>query len=273
MDYEQEYNASLEQAKKELKTCGTLDCDAAKLIFRLFPQLRKEEEPLTPFQQCLNCILRGVYYAEVPDKEVNEFILNVVRTRTDELIKLAKRHEYADCQLHESKDERIRKTLVKYFKRFNQEDMWNYEVSLKDIVAYLEKHEELPFVKDVVLGLPGLYFYDGERMHFQGNPATEENPYDFAMSQQEQKPAWSEEDEENFKWFDKFFCAESIVLGGKDIPQDKYLWFKSLRPQPNWKPSEEQMGALERSVEYLEESDNEDADILAGLYEQLKKLM
>ena len=39
-----------------------------------------------------------------------------------------------------------------------------------------------------------------------------------------------------------------------------------------WKPSEEQMEALERCAEYLEESDNEDADILAGLYEQLKQL-
>ena len=43
MNYEQEYNASLEQAKKELKTCGSMDCDAARLIFRLFPQLRKSE--------------------------------------------------------------------------------------------------------------------------------------------------------------------------------------------------------------------------------------
>lgn len=40
-----------------------------------------------------------------------------------------------------------------------------------------------------------------------------------------------------------------------------------------WKPSEEQIEALERCAEYLEESDNEDADILAGLYEHLKKLM
>ena len=48
-----------------------------------------------------------------------------------------------------------------------------------------------------------------------------------------EKPAeWSKEDEENFEWFDKFFRAESVVAGGKDIPQDKYFWFKSLRPQP-----------------------------------------
>lgn len=52
---------------------------------------------------------------------------------------------------------------------------------------------------------------------------------------------WSEEDEENFKWFDKFFRAESIMCDGRDIPQDKYLWFKSLRPLSHWKPSKEQM--------------------------------
>ena len=45
------------------------------------------------------------------------------------------------------------------------------------------------------------------------------------------KQELSEEDEENFKWFDKFFRAESVIAGGRDIPQDKYLWFKSLRPQ------------------------------------------
>ena len=47
----------------------------------------------------------------------------------------------------------------------------------------LEKQKELPFVKDVVLGYPGHYFYDGERMHFCG-PVMEEK-------QEEQKPAES----------------------------------------------------------------------------------
>lgn len=46
------------------------------------------------------------------------------------------------------------------------------------------------------------------------------------------KQEWSEEDEANFAWFDKFFRAESVVANGRDIPQDKYLWFKSLRPHP-----------------------------------------
>ena len=62
------------------------------------------------------------------------------------------------------------------------------------------------------------------------------------------KSEWSEEDEANFKWFDKLFRAESVIANGRDIPQDKYLWFKSLRPQPKQEWSEED----ERNIRNLE---------------------
>ena len=38
------YNEALEKAKKELKACGSLNCDAARQIFRFFPQLRESED-------------------------------------------------------------------------------------------------------------------------------------------------------------------------------------------------------------------------------------
>lgn len=34
----------LARARKELNSCGDLDCEAARLIFRLFPELKDEEE-------------------------------------------------------------------------------------------------------------------------------------------------------------------------------------------------------------------------------------
>ena len=40
MNYEQKYKEALEQAKQELEACGSLDCDAARQIFRLFPELQ-----------------------------------------------------------------------------------------------------------------------------------------------------------------------------------------------------------------------------------------
>lgn len=40
MDYEKNYKEALERAKKELAACGSQDCDAARQIFRLFPELK-----------------------------------------------------------------------------------------------------------------------------------------------------------------------------------------------------------------------------------------
>lgn len=44
MDYEQKYKNALERAKKELSVCGSQDCDAARQIFRLFPELAESED-------------------------------------------------------------------------------------------------------------------------------------------------------------------------------------------------------------------------------------
>lgn len=43
-DYEKKYKDALERAKKELQHCGSQDCDAARQIFRLFPELKESEE-------------------------------------------------------------------------------------------------------------------------------------------------------------------------------------------------------------------------------------
>ena len=136
------YDKALEQAKKELAVSSP-DSDSARQIFRFFPELRKEEKPLTPFQQCLNCILRGVYYAEVPDEKVNQFIVDIVRTRTDELIKLAKKHEYTNCQLHENEDEMMLNTIIRGFKNWRASGHSTFNnTAVEDIIAYLEKQKD-----------------------------------------------------------------------------------------------------------------------------------
>ena len=55
MDYKEKYEAALGRARKELKTCGDLDCGAARLIFRLFPQLRESEDERIR-KEILECI-------------------------------------------------------------------------------------------------------------------------------------------------------------------------------------------------------------------------
>lgn len=44
MNYEQKYKEALEQARQELRACGSLNCDAARQAFRLFPELQKSED-------------------------------------------------------------------------------------------------------------------------------------------------------------------------------------------------------------------------------------
>ena len=46
MDYKKKYKEALERAKKELNACGSQDCDAARQIFRLFPELASEDEKI-----------------------------------------------------------------------------------------------------------------------------------------------------------------------------------------------------------------------------------
>ena len=40
------YDEALERARKELQACGSTDCDAARQIFRFFPELQESEDEL-----------------------------------------------------------------------------------------------------------------------------------------------------------------------------------------------------------------------------------
>ena len=202
----------------------------------------------------------------------------------------------------EIEDERIRKRLVEYFNgyydRFSSRNNVNVHwegLEVKAVIAYLEKqkeqkpansekpkewidnfeenirnllHDKLTdhsedgsmswttliddkTLKDIV---NGIWFYVGKEALKYPNKE---------LSQ----PEWSEEDEKYLN------LAINIVASdfGKDSPT--VSWLKSLRPQPHWKPSEEQMAML-RAV--LNDNDNitsESANItLQSLYNDLKKL-
>ena len=89
----------------------------------------------------------------------------------------------------------------------------------------------------------------------------------------EQKPAeWSEEDEIGLN--DALDCVEKARKVAKDENDMGNCWYaekwlKSLRP--HWKPSEEQMEALDKALDYLPEGDM--YDLVSDLYYNLKKLM
>ena len=96
-----------------------------------------------------------------------------------------------------------------------------------------------------------------------------------------QPAEWSEEDEKMI-WDIVAVLEADIVENKKKFPyalslHEQYkkmvAWLKSLRPQSHWKPSEEQMKALEKTIYITNYGCNPDRiNALSSLYGQLKKL-
>ena len=96
--------------------------------------------------------------------------------------------------------------------------------------------------------------------------------------EKEQKPVeWSEEDKEmlriisnRLEKFNEWATEQGYPIDDPTMKQSPIDWLKSLRPQPHWKPSEEQMEAL--SDAYAEARTFKMADILESLHQDLEKL-
>ena len=84
----------------------------------------------------------------------------------------------------------------------------------------------------------------------------------------EQKPAWSEEDENRINRLIAYFEDKESFTAEDDIVYAN--WLKSLRPQKQWKPSEEQMATLEYYMHTLLATEHK--EVLFGLYNDLKQL-
>ena len=157
---------------------------------------------------------------------------------------------------NEDEDERIRKALIKLMTVAGE----NYVMSAtgfekEQFLAYLEKQKERV-------------------------PENEETG-----TRKEQKQEWSEEDEEMIKTIISVLERSSQVttyeqrgglmsgsVGCSDKYKEEIAWLKSLRPDSykncnsRWKPSEEQMAALEAATVRYQSTG------LESLYEELKKL-
>ena len=110
MDYKKRYNEALEQAKKELKTCGDLQCDAARQIFRFFPEL-KENEKVERIRKAIGTAICGTtaisileangtnlsdalsYLEKQKDEAKRQFDLGVQAGREETLYEIEKQKE------------------------------------------------------------------------------------------------------------------------------------------------------------------------------------
>ena len=161
-------------------------------------------------------------------------------------------------QLAESEDERIRKRLIEYFEGFrmgNVEVRWEGLI-VQEVLAWLEKQKEQK---------PAEWSEDIIRKAIKEVGLTQHQIDWFSIEEaKENRYAYKETD-------------------GDTSYDHEIAWLKSLRPvskeslQPHWKPSEEQMKALNEIINTLAESKYpHESDylfnMLNGLRKNLKKL-
>ena len=105
------------------------------------------------------------------------------------------------------------------------------------------------------------FFSDKDESDYEGlHPRTEIIAW--LEKQGEQKPAeWSKEDERNFDVIYGIIYNSCIAEDASRLN----AWLLSLRPQKQWKPSDNELEVLRLAAE-------KDGTCLMGLYEQLKKL-
>ena len=93
------------------------------------------------------------------------------------------------------------------------------------------------------------------------------------LEKQGDKTAWSEDDENRVNRLIAYFEDKESFTAEDDVVYAN--WLKSLRPQSQWKPSDEQMGALRDAIVYVEGCNSTfkgSGSVLEKLYNDLKKL-
>ena len=97
----------------------------------------------------------------------------------------------------------------------------------------------------------------------------------------EQKPAWSEEDKKFINEIEESLLAYKIIVMDNDRELANYIekeinWLNSLKdrvqPQPQWKPSDEQMEAFDDFIYAKYPNIEKQGAVVKSLYQDLKKL-
>ena len=162
----------------------------------------------------------------------------------------------------ESEDEKIRKEIANYFKHYSGGD--NISIEFPKWIAWLEKQAAWSKEDTETLnGIVNYLFTSTDVSSIEGS----DKWYDWLKSLKNRvipKQEWDEEDERIYKSITYSFANNYPLT----VQQQEFV--KSLRPQNKWKPSDEQIEALESATENCAYSEYQDC--LRELIGQLKKL-
>ena len=207
--------------------------------------------------------------------------------------------EHVFPELCESKDERIRKTLINFFQDWHKNRSHCWGISVPEILAWLEKQGTSYTKKDVDDAyVEGMVFAKNElEKQSEQKPAEWSEEDECTLNgilddyksmcktyrnwleslknriQPQPKQEWSEEDEAGLG--DAMWAIEQARTIAKDENDMGNLWcaerwLKSLKERCTWKPSYKQTDALKIAADGC--ADQTVSQILSTLYKDLKKL-
>lgn len=177
-------------------------------------------------------------------------------------------------ELKENKDEKIRKALVDYFvsrlEIGDENREWANGITYEEVVSYLEKQKDQN---------PSERSEREERLMkaLQTSNARIAELVEENYNLKETKQEWGKEEEKDVQEASDYLrdYANNCVQGGnsKLYIQSLADRIESLRPQPHWKPSKEQMEALRELLNFnIGVFDYKLFQIVNQLYSDLQKL-
>ena len=301
------YDEALEQAQKELAACGSINCDAARQIFRLFPQLRESEDERIrkrlvgvvkyfrsrgkDQQICEECLA----YLE-KQKDLDKMIV-VSPEAWDKAINDAYENGKKECEKQKERKPNIELIQQSWYmegyhdREFGKEPKWVIKTGDGG-----PKHEKNPRYGQYLEPKPAEWSEEDERMwksalwHIKnscGNGG--KNSGEFEVYQwfenrlkslrPQSKVEWSEDDKD---YYDTIIRKLEVIGDDSGLSNNQIKFLcehcPSLRTQPHWKPSKEQINYLGAAVIEAQRRHNESVNgfsryrVLKELYEQLLKL-
>ena len=187
--------------------------------------------------------------------------------------------EHVFPELMESEDERIRKEIIAHIK-WCEDSGYCAKEEMTRWITWLEKQGEQESrritsaeTKEALYDKPDNHTYSFEDMYeaskqcydskYNKDEYCHEQSFKWGFQEgaewreEKAKQEWSEEDNEHLERILKELGNQRqrpLNSPYLDKIESDYNWLKSLRPQSQWKPSEEQMAALEDAIYHVDDA-------------------
>ena len=286
MDYREKYETAIKQAKEELKACGDLDCDAARQIFRFFPELKESEDERirkwliemveelreanptnTEYNgRCSDAIAwlekhgkNSMGISEATKQELEDNLNKALEKETPESC-----NEFLDEQKPADKVEPsiFKDRLLELFQIFrwrckdhiltNGEILEYVDAHIQELIGTMQKPAAWSEEDESRITVICTYLQDYARLSGSESRTIRINEYcDWLKSHKERtqpqpEQEWSKEDKKMLEYAIDIIEWYSVVEKSKSKRVSD--WLKSFEERYTWKPSEEQMKALDSAI-------------------------